>query len=69
LKISVYVGTHYVGSEVEDEIEIPDEELEGKNEQEQDDLIDEYAREWMFNNIDWGWEIADGSDDEDDPAD
>jgi hypothetical protein len=55
MTIKVYAGTNYVGSTVEDELEIPDEELEGLTEQEQEKHLEETAHEWMIGVVDWGW--------------
>lgn len=59
MKIEVSVGTRYVGSEVRDTIEIDDEEVEDMTETQRDDYLDEIAREWMFDEIDYGWKIID----------
>ncbi len=53
VKIKVNVSTNRVGSQVEDEIsvEIP----EGLDENEIMEYKETAAREWMFENIEWGW--------------
>lgn len=53
IKISVFVNTGYVGSQREDEIDvyIDDNATEEEIERAKEDT----AREWMFENIDWGY--------------
>lgn len=54
------VSTGYVGSEKENYVEIPDEELEGKTEDEKYEYIYEnYFRDWLEENIDYVWERKD----------
>ena len=48
MKLIVYAKTNKVGSKVEREIEIDGDEDE--------DTIEEIARDTMFEMIDWGWE-------------
>lgn len=55
MKITVYVATNKVGSETSDEIEVPDEELDGLSEEAREARIEAEAREWLFENIEWGW--------------
>lgn len=55
-KFKVSVSTNYVGSTVTDVIEIPDEDLEDLEGYERDKVIEEYATDWLWNEIDWGWE-------------
>lgn len=45
------VSTNYIGSKVEEVFEIPDEELEGLSEEEQEEVVNEYFEEWVWNNI------------------
>lgn len=55
-RFKVSVSTNKVGSRCEREFEVDDEDLEDLNEQEHDALVDEYARDVMFDMIDWGWD-------------
>ena len=55
MKIKAFVSTKYIGSKVEDEIEIPDDELEDLSPEEREKAIQETVMEWMYQNIDWGW--------------
>ncbi|NWL87573.1 hypothetical protein DMN77_08140 [Paenibacillus sp. 79R4] len=51
------VSTKYVGSRAEETVEVPDEDLEGLNEDERVKVINEHWEEWLWNgNIDGGWE-------------
>ena len=55
-KYKFYVSTGYVGSMREEEIEIPDEELEGLSEEEIEEYIYEnYYKDWLQNNTDMGF--------------
>lgn len=55
-KINIKVSTGYVGSDVEDYIEIEDWELEGKTEMEIEKYINEQCIEYMLGNmLDWTW--------------
>lgn len=55
-KINIKVSTGYVGSDVEDYIEIEDWELEGKTEMEIEKYINQQCIEYMFGNmLDWTW--------------
>jgi hypothetical protein len=53
IKIAVQVSTRYVGSRVEEVIDVyvEDDATEKEIEQAKDDT----AMEWMFEQIDWGW--------------
>lgn len=53
VKICVYVDTGFANSRHEDEIEIPDEEWEAMTEEQKDKRLDEEAREFMGNCIDY----------------
>lgn len=46
-KLKLYVSTGKAGSEVEDVIEIEDNTTEEE--------IEEIAKDWLFNTIDWGY--------------
>lgn len=56
--INVSVATNRVGSKISETIEIDDAELAELSEEERDKHIAEVARDWVFNNIEWYWEIA-----------
>ena len=45
-KFKFVVETRYVGSDIVEIVEIPDEELEGLNELERNRIIDEYYDAW-----------------------
>lgn len=51
-KFKFHVGTGYVGSEVEMEYKIPDEELEGLDEMERIKVISEHFEDWVWSAID-----------------
>jgi len=57
IKIEVYVSTNLVGSEVTDIIEFDDNAFEGLTDSERDDMMNEAAREWMFEHIEWGFDV------------
>jgi hypothetical protein len=51
-----YASTGYNNSTREETVEIPDEELEGKTEEEKHNFIyDEYFQDWLTNNCDLGF--------------
>lgn len=54
IKITVQVSTRYVGSRVEDELEVY--VADDATEQEIETAKEDAAREWMFDQIDWGWQ-------------
>lgn len=56
--IYAHVNTGYVGCDRREEIEIYDDDIEGMNEQQRNDYIDEVVREWMFDQIEWGWSLT-----------
>ena len=51
-KFKFVVGTGYVGSEEEEIIEIPDEKLEGLDEEGRIKLVNEWYEEWVWQMID-----------------
>jgi stress-induced morphogen len=55
MNVTAYVSLGLVGCHREAEVEIPDEDIEGLSEVEQERVIEEYVRDWMFQQIDWGW--------------
>lgn len=54
MKIKVTLSIGLVGCEHKDEIDIPDEELEGMSAEEIDARLDEEWKEWAWNYIDGG---------------
>lgn len=54
-KFVFYVSTNVVGSKQEEVVEIPDEELEGLNEEERNKVVEEYYKDWLGNYSDIGW--------------
>lgn len=54
IKITVQVSTRYVGSRVEDELEVY--VADDATEKEIETAKEDAAREWMFDKIDWGWQ-------------
>lgn len=59
-KFKFHVSTRHVGSTVSDDFEIPDGDLEGLDPESMEyaDVVEEYATDLLWNNIDWGWERA-----------
>lgn len=55
VKYNVYVDTNYVGSQREGVIEI---DVTDIPEEEREAFIEEECRQWMFENINWGYEKA-----------
>lgn len=53
MKIKVYVTTDRVGAKVEDEIDIVEDW--GMDPNASDEEIEEAAKDWMYENIEWGW--------------
>jgi hypothetical protein len=53
IKFDVYVSTRYVGSDVKDtlELDIHDDATPEEIEQAKEEL----ARDWLYENINWGW--------------
>lgn len=54
IKITVQVSTRYVGSRVEDKLEVY--VADDATEQEIEKAKEDAAREWVFDQIDWGWQ-------------
>jgi len=54
--IKAYLHLGYVGCDKADEIEIPDDELDGLSEEERSKVIDSHFTEWVFENTDCYWE-------------
>ena len=56
MKIRIKASTGYIGSDIEDYIEIEDWEIKGMSEKEKEAYICEQAFEYMMSNmIDWTW--------------
>jgi divalent metal cation (Fe/Co/Zn/Cd) transporter len=55
IKIKALVSTRYVGSTVEDEFEIDVDD--DSTEEEIEEIAESVTREWMFEQIDWGYKI------------
>jgi hypothetical protein len=55
MKIIGWITTDYAGCVYEEEIEIPDEDLEDMTSEERNDYLEELVKEVVFQNIDWGW--------------
>lgn len=53
VKIKVSVQTNRIGSRIEDVIDVHVEN--SMNEREVENAKEAAAREWMFENIEWGW--------------
>lgn len=47
-KFKFEIGTGYIGSEITEEFEISDEELEGLSEEERNKVINDYYEEWVW---------------------
>lgn len=53
IQFKMYVSTRYIGSESSDIGEI---EIDGTETEEQiESMIEEYTRDWMFDQIEWGY--------------
>lgn len=64
VKVKLYVSTGIVGSEREDIIEIPDEELEGLIEEKRNEVFQEALDVFMTNYCDFGWFVLDDEEEE-----
>jgi hypothetical protein len=56
MRIKVYVRTDRVGSRVEREIEVPDDDLYGLEDHERAGVLEEHAKDVMFDMFEWGWD-------------
>lgn len=63
MKVQFYVYTDNLGSEVNEDIEIPDQEIEDMTKEELEVYLEEYAGEWKMNHSDYGYRILTGSED------
>jgi len=57
MEIRCTVATEKVGSEIEEIIEIPPEDIEGKTEDEINEICEEAYKEWMWDRIEGDWTI------------
>ncbi|MCV4233337.1 hypothetical protein OHJ21_19320 [Virgibacillus sp. LDC1] len=55
-KFKFVIYSPYVGADITEEIEIPDEELDGLSEEQKHELLNKEARVWMLQNVEYGWE-------------
>jgi hypothetical protein len=58
MKVEFSVRMHLLGCTRKSVIDVPDDELEGLSEQERDKYIDEYAQDWLWEQIEYGWKEA-----------
>ena len=56
MKIKVYLSIGYRTADRKDEIEIPNDELEGLDEHEREELFNTYLQEWADNYIETWYE-------------
>jgi len=57
MKFLFYVSTDRAGSKIREEVEVPDEELEGKTESEITTYVEDiYFNTWVWENIDANFE-------------
>lgn len=64
MKIRVYVNTGFPGAKHEDVVEVPDDEWNALTEEEKERRLDEEAKDFMGNNIDFGAHVLEGEGDE-----
>lgn len=53
--LEVWISTNKFGSECSDTIEIPDEDIEGLDEDGRNKIFEEYARDVIWNMAEWGF--------------
>lgn len=53
--VDVCISTGIVGADRQFEVEIPDEDLEGLDEQERDQFIHSWVSDEVNNYVSWGW--------------
>lgn len=58
MKVRARVSTDMVGSEVERVLELDDDTFLNEDGTPKIDLIEEEVRDWMFNHIEWGFEVV-----------
>lgn len=54
MKIKMFISMSLVGCEKSDIIEIPDEEWNSMSKEEQEEILNEYANDFLANNVDYG---------------
>jgi hypothetical protein len=59
MKIKVWVSLSLAGCTKEVEIEVPAEDYAGMTEHDRDIVLEEYARDAMFEMIEWSWSPLD----------
>jgi len=57
IRIKVRVSTNMVGSECEDVLELYREDYMKADGSLDEEAVEEAARDWMFNHIEWSWEV------------
>ena len=60
MKVRLFFSTGMAGGRHEDIFDIPEDEMEGMNEEEREDHLNGYATDFMSNHIDYGFEVLDG---------
>jgi len=58
-KFILYVRTNKVGSKCEMELDLPDEDALNEDGTVNAEAVDEMAREYLSNLMEWGWERTD----------
>ena len=56
MKIKVHLSIGYPTADHDDELEIPDEELEGLSDTAENAYIEEYVQQWADNHIETWWD-------------
>lgn len=56
MKIRVWITIGLIGCKQQTEIDVPDDELEGLSEGEQNEVLENYARDFKDEKVDWGWD-------------
>lgn len=54
-KYNFIIFSPYVGADVVEEIEIPDEELDGLNSEEKEKYLNDSVHDWMLHTVEYGW--------------
>lgn len=55
MKVKVGLSIGFPAAQKTSVIEIPDEELEGKSQEEKEEIINEYVRSWAEDHIETWW--------------
>jgi len=61
MKVKVALSTGFAIGEHKGVIEVPDEWLEGKTEEQRDEVIQQQVNEWAWEHIDLSWEVQEES--------